>query len=482
MRPLAFPLSLKVSPPSPSDKTADAGRLRRSLDNAGFPGVEIPLPLLRELPRLLRAAGKSETVMQPVLGCTDRGFRLVGLGGERLHGLAVDLGTTNITLVLTDMISGKEIDILDIENPQMSFGDDVLTRVHRSMRGEDLHSPLMNGLNGAVASLCSRNGLHGEDIAAVAAAGNTIMSHFFLNLPVENIPVEPYVPALQSPGFVPSREVGLAVNQEALVYVFPNAGSYVGGDIVAGILATGIYREDEPSLFVDAGTNAEIVLGCRDWLMAGAGAAGPALEGGVSAIGRRAGPGSVEHVRIDKETKEIVLETVGGGEPQGICGSGMIDLVSEMFDAGLIDQRGKFISAEKDYPLLREKPGKLMVSEKEIENFLRSKAAMFTALSVMVRSVGLTFHDISRISVAGALGCGISVEKAVNIGMLPDIDVGCFVSEGNTSLRGARMLLLESERLEDIRKIAAMITYRELNEDGEFMREFPGARFIERRR
>jgi len=481
MRPLAFPLSLTISLPVSSDKTADAERLRRSLEGAGFPRVEIPLPLLRELPRFLRAAGKNEAMLHPVLGCMGEGFRLIGLRGETVYGLAVDIGTTNITLVLTDMISEKEIDTLDVENPQRDFGDDVLTRVHRSMRGEDLHTPLLNGLNDAVGSLCSRNALLHEDIAAVAVAGNTIMSHFFLNLPVENIPVEPYVPALQSPGILSNREIGLAVSQEAVVYVFPNAGSYVGGDIVAGILATGIYREDEPSLFVDAGTNAEIVLGCRDWLMAGASAAGPALEGGVSAIGRRAGPGSVEHVRIDRDTKEIVLETVGGGEPQGICGSGMIDLVSEMFDAGLIDQRGKFVSAEKEYRLVREKGRELIVSEREIENFLRSKAAMFTALSVMVRSVGLTFHDIGKISVAGALGCGISVERAANIGMLPDVAGGRFVSEGNTSLRGARMLLLDSGWLEDIRKITAMLTYRELNEDGEFMREFPGALFIERR-
>ena len=475
MKPLVFPLNMRLDEPTSSDKEADGERLRRACGRYGYGDVSIPVDLLRKLPSLLR---KRQFVIDPLFGYVGDGFVLVEFNYGKIYGLAIDIGTTNISLSLLDMISGERVISVDVENPQIVFGEDVLSRVHESMMGKDLHAPLRDGLNKAIRILCGKADVAKEGIVAVAVAGNTIMTHFFMDLPVDYIPVAPYVPVVHHPGFLSNREVKLAVHPDAIIYVFPNAGSYVGGDIVSGILSVGIHREEEAALFVDVGTNAEIVLGCSEWLIAAAGAAGPALEGGISPVGRRAVTGSIHHLRIDRKTKEIITKIVGGGEPLGLCGSGMIDLISELFHAGIIDQRGRFVDGSGKFTISKSPGRELAISEAEIANFLRTKAAMATALSVLVKSVGLTFGDIRRFFVAGALGCGIDVEKARNIGMLPPIEGSRFVSAGNASLRGAEMLLLNRDFYRDIKKITGMITYRELNEDGEFMREFEGARFI----
>jgi uncharacterized 2Fe-2S/4Fe-4S cluster protein (DUF4445 family) len=287
--------------------------------------------------------------------------------------------------------------------------------------------------------------------------------------------------------FSTAGETGLPVNHNAVVYVFPNSGSYVGGDIISGILFSGLYREEDPALFIDVGTNVEITLGCRDWIMVGAGAAGPALEGGVANIGKKAETGTISRVRIDREGGQIAFEVIGGAEPKGICGSGLIDLISEMFSAGIIDQSGKFTEigeriVEKDgvrsYLLYRSENAELFLNENEIKNFLLSKAAMFSFLYVFVKSVGLSFRDIRKVYVAGALGCGIDPGKAITIGMLPDIPRERFLPLGNSSIGGAAEVLLHRELLKEVGEIASKITYREMNEDADLMNVLQGAMFI----
>ena len=485
-RPLAWLRTLRLDPPSSSDKTADMDRLRKALQQAGYPRVSFPLSVMRRLPEELRGKGFELTV---VLGQTEDGVRVIDISREKVYGLALDIGSTNIEASLFDLLSGSRLDQRSGENPQLPFGADVLTRVQRSMMGEaeELVRGLRLGVNRLIDTLCAGNHLAAEDIAAVSVAGNTIMSHFFLGLSVDNIPVSPYVPAVNGPVFTTGREAGLNVNGEALVYVFPNAGSYVGGDIISGILHAGIHREEEPVLFIDVGTNVEITLGCRDWIMSGAGAAGPALEGGVAGIGKKADPGTISKVRIGRAGLGIDLDVINDGEPTGICGSGLIDLISEMFSAGLIDQSGKFTGkgegfleqdGKRRYVIYGNGKDGLAISEPEIRNFLLSKAAMFSFLYVFVKSVGLTFLDIKKIYVAGALGCGIDPESAVNIGMLPDIPRERFVLIGNSSLSGAELLLLDRGLLDEVAKVAAMITYREMNEDAELMSVLQGALFI----
>lgn len=483
-KPLVFLLDLAVECPSSSDKTADTDRLAEGLKRHGLDNVEIPLHIMRRLPEELRNSGFRAKV---AVGRTAEGHRLLDIGKDRIYGIALDIGSTNIECSLFDLSSGERIGAGETENPQMSFGADVLTRVQRSMMGEFpvLKEALEKGVTLAIEGVCKRHGVRTEDVLAVTVAGNTIMSHFFLGLDVRNIPLSPYVPAVNRAVFASAEEAGLQVNRNAAVYVFPNAGSYVGGDIVSGILFAGVYREDEPVLFIDVGTNVEITLGFRDWIMVGAGAAGPALEGGVASIGKKAGTGTISDVTIDRISGKIGMRVIGDTEPRGICGSGLIALVSEMYSAGIIDQTGKFTgqeTAEKDgvkaYLLHRSERGGLYLTENEIKNFLLSKAAMFSFLYVFVRSVGLTFKDIKKVYVAGALGCGIDPEKAITIGMLPDIPRERFIPVGNSSLGGAEMVLLNRDLLAEVQDIASRITYREMNEDQDLMNMLQGAMFI----
>ena len=484
--PLAFSCNVKLKPPSTSDKTADAERLETELKKMGMHHADIPLDVLRRLPEELR---RNEFGMRIVIGGKKDDMRLFDITKENVCGLAVDIGTTNIECSLFDLDAGEKLDMLEIENPQMKFGSDVLTRVQKAISGESgvLVRELLNGINDLIKTICVRNNITPQNIFAAAIAGNTIMSHFFLGLDVRNISVSPYIPAVNGAVFLSAADTGMNINNNAVVYVFPNSGSYVGGDIISGMIYSGIYKEENPVLFIDVGTNVEITLGCKEWIMVGAGAAGPALEGGISSIGKRAEKGTVCSVKIDRKSRDIDMKVIADVEPAGICGSGMIDLISEMFSAGIIDQAGKFTGSdfkmmEKDgemaFLIYRSGDKELCLTEREIQNFLLSKGAMFAFLYVFVKSVGLTFSDIKKVYISGALGCGINLENAINIGMLPDMPRERFISLGNSSLKGAEMVLLDRDLLNEVDGILPKITYREMNEDNELMNVLQGALFI----
>jgi uncharacterized 2Fe-2S/4Fe-4S cluster protein (DUF4445 family) len=310
------------------------------------------------------------------------------------------------------------------------------------------------------------------------------MSHFFLGLDVSSIPVDPFVPAVRTPGFLSASELQLQMNPEAPVYVFPNAGSYVGGDITAGILASGMFRSERTSILIDVGTNAEVVIGNSDWMIVGAGAAGPALEEGISRIGKRAKKGIVYDVEIREGI--ISCRTFDQGRPEGICGSGMVSLVYELYKEGMIDKSGTLldnehiisVDGEKAFSIACDCSDALSITQKEIQNFMKSKAAMFTLLLVLTRSVGILFKDIENVYVSGALGTGINAEKAVGIGMLPAWPAERVQSLGNSSLKGALMLLGNSYLMGTVNDIVAKITYKPMNDDPEFMQEYLGAVFI----
>lgn len=491
MHPLAASFSVRLEKPSPSDKRADRERLVEALAlslGEALP-VDIPLGILREMPRFLRE--RDFSLSPAVVFAGGRGV-VASLEGAHLYGAALDIGSTNMAASLFDLVEGRRVGEMERENPQTAEGLDVLTRMHAAMGGAGgrLHRLLVEGINGLLLDLCLQHGIAPSDLYALTIAGNTIMTHFLLDLPVENIPLEPYIPAAHQIGFLSPRETGIAMCPHGTVYVFPNVGSYVGGDVIAGILSSGLYKEETPSLLVDVGTNAEIVLGTREWLMVGAGAAGPALESGISEVGMRAVEGAVYAVEIDRESLAVRVRTIGGGTPRGICGSGMIELVAELFDAGIIDGQGRFTSRAEEAGVVRGSDGSrafiipapggsdLAVKAADIENFLLSKAAMFTFLQVMVQSVGLEFRDVEKLYVSGAFGTGINADKAARIGMIPDKDRSAFVVMGNSSLKGAEMLLLNRFLLADIGHICRMLTYKEMNTDGDFMRLLPGALFI----
>jgi len=290
--PLVFLHDVELVPPSPQDKTADADRLKKKLEEQGLPEVAIPLRVLRILPEELR---KNDFRLKLVIGVRNNGFRLLDIGKEKIYGIALDIGSSNMECSLLDLLLGVKIDTLSAVNPQVKFGSDVLSRVQYVMAGApgDLTAELLDGVNGLIEAICRRNGVSPETVYAVTAAGNTIMTHFVFGLDVRNIPVSPYTPVVNTAFILNADEAGLRINRHGVVYTFPNAGSYVGGDIVSGIIYSGIFEEDEPVLFIDVGTNVEVTIGCRDWVITGAGAAGPALEEGIARIGAKAKPGTI---------------------------------------------------------------------------------------------------------------------------------------------------------------------------------------------
>jgi uncharacterized 2Fe-2S/4Fe-4S cluster protein (DUF4445 family) len=403
------------------------------------------------------------------------------------YSIALDLGTTNLAALLVENGTGTVIHRTKTENPQIAYGSDILTRMHFAMSGKAnmVHDTLIDGVNALIDTLCSSSGVNTDKVNAVAVAGNTAMSHFFLGLDVSTIPVAPFEPVMRNPDLSSASERALNVHPEAAVYVFPNAGSYVGGDIIAGILDAKMTESSEISVLIDVGTNAEVVIGNRDWLLVGAGAAGPALEEGISLIGRRAEKGIIYDVTI--EDGSVKCSTFDNAAPEGICGSGMVSLVYEMYKEGVIGNDGLLnpvkngvaaVDGEVMFTFDCCSGCSLSVRQVEIDNFLRSKAAMFTLLLVLLRSVGLTFGDVKRLYVAGALGNGIDITKAAAIGMLPSWHQDIIVALDNASLNGAATLLRDSAHLEKINEITEMITYKHMHDDPEFMKEFMGAVFI----
>jgi len=464
--------------PSDDDRRADEQRIR---DMLGYEQIEIPLSVLRKIP------SHTGSELSCVVGRSRYGSKLIDISSVTSYSVALDIGSTNLVAALYDNVSRRVIAEAKVVNPQIEYGSDILTRMQHSMSGkaEEVSRCLIEGVDAVINNLCIDAGISRHDIHALAAAGNTVMTHYFLGLDISRIPVAPFVPVVRKPGFFKASDLLIGIHPEALVYVFPNAGIYVGGDIVAGLLASGIYESEDPCVLIDVGTNAEIVIGNRDWLLAGAGAAGPALEEGIAGIGKRAESGIIYD--IEMHDRGIECRTFDNAPPRGICGSGMVSLVHELFRTGIIGSNGILNPEHKGVDMLNGRYAfifscpsgdRLVIEQTEIDNFLRSKAAMFTLLLVMLRSVGLRFSDIQKVYVAGALGNGINVRKAVGIGMLPDWPADRIVPAGNSSLKGALMILEDSSLLEQDDMITDRITYKHMHDDPEFMKEFSGAIFI----
>ncbi len=479
MDPLIFQKTATLSAPSENDRRAHDQRLRDAL---GLERLHIPLSLLRNM-HSFPAPGRPTAC---TVARTGDGHRLIDMGAVRSYSVALDLGSTNLVALLYDNVSRKDVLTRSLENPQITYGSDILTRMHRvlSGSGEDVYRVLQKGVNDLIGELCREAGISSRDIHALSAAGNTAMTHFFLGLDVSTIPAAPFVPVVRVPGFLTAGELGLGIHPEAAVFVFPNAGSYVGGDITAGIIATGMHRSDGTEVLIDVGTNAEVVIGNRDWMIVGAGAAGPALEEGISRIGRRAQKGIVYDVEI--AGRSVSCRTFDQAEPEGICGSGMVSLLYELHRAGIIDPSGTLragegvvaVDGEMAFSISCKGHEPLLITQSEIQNFLRSKAAMFTLLLVLTRSVGISFKDVRNVYVSGALGTGINVKKAAGIGMVPAWPEGIVQAMGNTSLKGARMLLLDAGIAAVANGLVDRITYKHMHDDAEFMKEFLGAVFI----
>ncbi len=486
---------VSVTPPSLKDNTADADRLERALTAIlKTEMVDIDLSVLADLPELLRNGNYN---LRCVLFKDHKKWCLSGISSDdtnRLTGLAVDLGTTTVVLRLIDLSTGLALSESSFINPQISIGPDILTRLHFAEKKNglyELNRLIIEGLNRAIAELCKSCKIEPSDIYLLSVAGNTSMTHLFLGLNPRFLIREPYIPVTNRPGCISVRELG--INKSAKVFVFPNTGSYLGGDLVAGILYSGLNRSEKTAILVDVGTNAEVVLGNKNWLVACAGAAGPALEGGVTKMGMTAGPGVIDRVYTDPETGLFSVGTIEGLPPRGICGSGVIDLAATLFLSGMIDIRGKFVP-EACKGKLKEKDGlkrfvlvpadasaegiELSISQTDIDSLIRSKAAMYTILETISSYVGISLSELSTFYVAGTFGSLINPRSAITIGMMPDLPEGTYKSIGNSSLEGAAMILKDCRLMDEIDAIRNSITYIELNVNQDFMNRFSAARFI----
>jgi len=487
-----------LTPPSLGDNTADTDRLVLALKQSiRTRRIRIDLGLMKDLPEILRNAGWR---IRCVLFKERWEFILLDVLAEHdlrtVAGVAVDLGTTRVVMRLVDLVSGTPLGETAFDNPQGCIGPDILARIHHADTPgglAELHRLIVDGINARIQSLCSAAGISTDAVQAMSLAGNTAMTHLFLGISPRWIIREPYIPAVNIPPVLRSQDLGIEISPRGRVLVFPNVGSYFGGDLIAGVLHSGIHNREETSFLVDVGTNAEVLLGNRHWLMACAGAAGPALEGGAARMGMPAGPGAIDRVRIHPESKRFDIHTIDEKPARGICGSGLIDLAAQLFAAGMIDIRGKFVAAECGdrlvdieevrhlvvVPADGSETGKtLTLSQTDLDSLVRSKAAMYTILSTIADTVGIAFSDIDTFFVAGTFGAFIDPESAIGIGMLPDLARNRFVSIGNSSLEGAALALTTNNCLEEIDLIRDRVTYMELNVNQEFMARFSAAKFL----
>ena len=489
---------LELPAPSLNDNTADVDRLIKKIrKNERFSSAELSCYDFDSISATLR---NSDFKVTPLLVEDKHGCRVIGVepgdSSRRNFGVGVDIGSTRLAFYLLDLSSGKLLQKKSVDNPQIPHGEDILTRIIYARDPENkerLRRELVDCCNDTIASLAKDHGIGLHEIYCWSFAGNTTMTHFFLGLNPQNICKEPYIPVINRIPVMPVTGIGLCTNPGGVAYIFPNVGSYFGGDILAGILVTGMYRSEEVSILVDVGTNAEVVIGNKDWLIGCAGAAGPALEGGVVQVGMMAKPGAIDKVRIDRQTLEPEYSVIGDERPKGICGSGLIDLVAEMFEAGILDIQGK-INTKLNHPRIKtvddvpcyvvvfgrdSATGEdIAVTEVDIKILLKSKAAMFTILTIVARKVGLELKDISKFYVAGTFGNHIDPEKAITIGMLPDLPRERYIPVGNTSGIGAAQVLKCGHLIREVEDICNKITYIELNVNAELMAEFRGALFI----
>ena len=527
MEPAVKKAELKLVSPAIGDNRSDLERLKEAAQEAGVSPLEFPHDFvsLNGMGQALRAADW-DIALHYAAGtaislASKTKTKIKSAAGA--YGLSVDIGTTTVVVCLVDISSGKIVETASTYNSQIRYGDDVITRiVHATERGglHDLRQAVIEDINGLAGAMLHRHNVEPGEVLEAVISGNTTMSHLFWGLDPASIREEPYVPAVS---FFPAwkgADSGLLINPCGWLYTMPCMASYVGGDIVSGVLASGMTRKSEIALFMDIGTNGEVAVGNNEWLITAACSAGPCFEGSGIRHGMRATAGAIESVRIFKDGRVEAgiignRQTAGnqragwlaGGNqqagwlagPRGICGSGMIDAVSEMFLEGLIDRKGNILlptgqengtlpaaiaarlKAGQDGPefMLASGPsGQVALTQADIENIIRAKAAIYAGISSLVKEVGLSLSDIEKVYIAGGFGNYLNVERAIILGMLPDIPIEKYVFIGNSSITGACLVLASEGFRREAEQIASRMTYMELSVSPGFMSEYLSALFL----
>lgn len=497
--PLFRKIKLELPEPTLDDHIDDISRLISELGKAvNVDSPCIDLAIIQKLPQTLRKGNWKVTVsLADIKGRTEIVNVEPGWDYEKYYGLALDIGTTTVVAHLVDLESGRSLGVEGTYNKQAVFGDDVISRIIYAVEHkkglEQMQTTIITTINELIDTLVDDNQVDYNDIWYITCAANTTMTHLLLGIDPEYIRLEPYVPAFISINPISAVDLGLKANPRARIYCLPGIASYVGGDITAGVEVTGIDKQEGINLFIDVGTNGEMVLGNSDWLVACACSAGPAFEGGGITYGMRAMDGAIEHIRVTPGTLDVYWETVGDKKPVGICGSGLIDCISTLREAGVIDRTGNFLplpdnervqtlDGEKIFILIpAEESGTGMditISQTDIKDLIRSKAAVFAGIQTMLKTVGLPMEAIEKVYVAGGFGRYINLQDAIKIGMFPDLPPEKFKYIGNSSIKGAKMALLSKKARREAEKLAEKITYIELSIGNDFMEEFVSALFI----
>ncbi|HVO67385.1 MAG TPA: ASKHA domain-containing protein, partial [Syntrophales bacterium] len=511
--PLTEKIYVHVTAPQKADGLSDLDRLTRALQQKlGKDEISYPLTIIRQIADALRAANGNVTVTV-VKDSQTKGIspeRLPSICGRygvtaiesndqtsRHYGIAVDVGTTTVALQLVDLTNMKVISKFTDYNGQLACGLDIISRIDyakRPDRREELRSRVLRTINRLIRQSSHRGHVEYSEISCAVISGNTTMIHLLLGLNPEHIRLDPYTPTVLGSPLLTASDVGIDINQPAPVTISPAVGSYVGGDITAGILCTDLANNcDDVCLFIDIGTNGEVVIGNREFLLTCACSAGPAFEGGGIKCGMRAATGAIEKVVVDPATGLASYQTIGQVRPRGICGSGMISLLSQLLQTGWIDAAGKLNRSKLSgaiqiegrqaaYTLVSEKESAtgraITIDEQDIENIIRAKAALYAACALMLAQAGMEFHDLRKVYIAGGFGRFLDLDAAITIGLLPNLPRERFHFIGNASLTGSYMVLVSERHRQKQRDQARRMTYMELSTTPAYMDQYTAALFL----
>jgi uncharacterized 2Fe-2S/4Fe-4S cluster protein (DUF4445 family) len=493
LEPLLKKYYLELPLPTLEDHIDDWARIKRAFKQKyDLHCCSISFSCLKVLPSLLRKADFKVTLTI----CQNGEVVKIEEGDQTKEhfGLACDIGTTSIYVSLINLLDGKILSTSSDYNGQIAYGEDVIHRITYSQKGDGLKTlqkAVTKTINKLIEDVLKEAEVSKEKVSYLVAAGNTTMTHLLLGINPRYIREAPYIPATNSPLAIKAFEIGLNLGEHTYLYLLPGVASYVGGDITSGILATDITRSDDLTLYIDIGTNAEAVVGNKDWMVTAACSAGPAFEGGTIKHGMRATTGAIEQVEIGSDYEPMII-TIGHKPAKGICGVGLIDLVAEMLEAGIINQKGSF--NEVNSARIRTKEGikeyvlafadetdiekDIVITEPDIDDLMRAKGAIYAGVSTLLNSVGLAISDIDRVIIAGNLGFHIEIEKAIIIGLFPEMDYSKFSFVGNGSLLGATLSACSKQMFEKAQQVAGSMTNIELSDNISFMNEYMAALFL----
>jgi len=492
---------LQLPPPTAQDNLPDITRLISHLQlNHDEHRLDVTLAMIRKIPQVIREDDfrVTATLVRPVrdVGKTRIINIQSGDTSNQSYAIAMDIGTTTIYGQVIDLISGEVLAEHGEFNGQISYGEDVISRIVYAEKPGGLakiNEVVIKTINQILAKIIRRSGVNQENISTITLAGNTTMTQLMLAVDPRSIRRAPYVPAATLYPPIKAADLGLELGDHVAALVYPAVSSYVGGDIVAGVMGSGIYRSEALTLYLDIGTNAEIVIGNQDWLACAACSAGPAFEGGGLKFGMRAAKGAIEDFSIDPVTLEPMLITIGNVRPKGICGSGLIIMVAVMFEMGIINNLGKF-DRDLDTPRIREDNGvyeyvlawqdetqidrDIALTEIDIENLIRAKGAIYSGCMTLLTEVGMSLADIEHIFLAGGFGSYVDLGKAMTIGLLPELDPEKVTYIGNGSLMGARMSSLTNRIRKDVVEVTKKMTNFELSDTNSYMDNYVAALFL----